>query len=126
MQDKTTAVISDHIGLAKDFLARSKAYLDQGDLHQASEKGWGAAAHMVKAIAIFRNWDYESHDQFDLVVNNAREYFRQPDLRIWGRSAQILHRNYYLHPSLLDARFIGEDIQDVESFIGAVEPLISS
>ena len=120
-----STIAVDHIGIAKDFLDRSKTYLVTGDLHQASEKGWGAAAHMVKAIALTRGWDYESHDHFDSVVNNARAYYRQPDLRVWGRSAQTLHRNYYRHPSLLDPEIIGADIQDVESFIGAVEPLIS-
>ena len=118
-------IVADHIGISKDFLDRSKTYLAAGDLHQASEKGWGAAVHMVKAIALTRGWDYETHDHFDSVVNNARAYYRQPDLRAWGRSAQALHRNYYLHPSLLDPEIISEDIQDVESFIGAVEPLIN-
>ena len=33
---------TEHLELARDFLARSKEYLAEGDLHQASEKGWGA------------------------------------------------------------------------------------
>ena len=32
---------------ARDFLAKSREYLTQSDLHQASEKGWGAAGHTV-------------------------------------------------------------------------------
>ena len=33
------------------FLAQAKEELAAGDLQQASEKGWEAAAHMLKAIA---------------------------------------------------------------------------
>ncbi len=120
-------IASGHVGIAKDFLNRSKSYLDQGDLHQASEKGWGAAAHMVKAIAADRGWEYESHDQFDSLVNNARHYYRLTDnnIRALGKSAQTLHRNYYLHTSLLDATAIGEDIGDVESFVNAIESMLA-
>ena len=38
--------VADHVNQARDFLARSREYLTQSELHQASEKGWGAAAHM--------------------------------------------------------------------------------
>ena len=45
-------VAANHVNQARDFLARSREYLTQDDLHQTSGKGWGAAAHMVKAVAI--------------------------------------------------------------------------
>ena len=33
------------------FLAQAHEELAKGDLQQASEKGWGAASQMVKAVA---------------------------------------------------------------------------
>ena len=47
----TGEAVADHIALAEDFLAKSREHLDQGDLHQASEKGWGAAVHIIRAVA---------------------------------------------------------------------------
>ena len=44
---------NEHIDFAEDFLRRSKEYLGADDLHQASEKGWGGAAH-IKAVAAKR------------------------------------------------------------------------
>ena len=44
--------VADYVNQARDFLAKSREYLTQGDLHQASEKGWSTAAHMVKAVAV--------------------------------------------------------------------------
>ena len=40
------------------FLAQAFEELKKGDLPQASEKGWGAAAQMVKANAQERSWNH--------------------------------------------------------------------
>lgn len=120
-----TTAATDHIALAREFLRRSREYLENGDLHQASEKGWGAAAHIAKAVAASQGWEYQHHDQFDMIIQNARHQFRQPSLRNYGQSAQSLHRNYYQHPSLLNADAIREDIDDVETMLGVLEPFIN-
>ncbi len=119
-----TTAATGHIELARMFLERSKQYLKDGDLHQASEKGWGAAAHMAKAAAAANGRRYEHHDEFDSVIENARQRFRQPSLRRYGQAAHSLHRNYYRHPSLLDASTITEDIGDVELMLDTLQPFI--
>ena len=48
----------DYRQQARNFLGKSREYLAEGDLHQASEKGWGAAAWMAKAVAETRGWEY--------------------------------------------------------------------
>ena len=37
--------IEDYTVQARDFLAKARRYLAEGDLHQASEKGWRRRAH---------------------------------------------------------------------------------
>ena len=64
--------VDDYKQQARDFLAKGQDYLAAGDLHQASEKGWGAAAWMTKAVAVTHGWEYERHEHFSLVLNNAR------------------------------------------------------
>ena len=117
--------VLDHIELSKEFLSRSRAYLDDGDLHQASEKGWGAAVHIAKAAAAANGWVYEHHDQFDNVIANARQRYRQPSLRTYGHAAHSLHRNYYKHPSMLNVAAIREDIDDVEKIVNILQPFLS-
>ena len=119
-----TETVADHVELARNFLERSKSYLAQGDLYQASEKGWGAASHIVKAAAAANNWKYEYHDQFDSVVINARQRYRQPGIRQYGNSAQSLHRNYYKRDLLLNASIIQEEIDDVERMVNILEPFL--
>lgn len=119
-----TRIVDEHLELARGFLERSKSYLAQGDLHQASEKGWGAASHIVKAVAAANNWRYDSHDEFESVVVNARQRYRQPNLLAFSRSAEALHRNYYKRTLLLDADVIQRDIQDVERMVSILEPFL--
>ena len=38
------------------FLAQARQELATGDLPQASEKGWGATAQILKAVAEQRSW----------------------------------------------------------------------
>ena len=119
-----TEAVTDHIELARKFLERSKAYLKDNDLHQASEKGWGAAAHIVKAVAAVNNWKYESHDEFESIIVNARQKYRHPSLLRMAHAAEALHRNYYRRGLLLNSEAIEEEIQEVETMIKALEPFI--
>ena len=50
-QEQPEAVVEDYRQQSRYFLAKSREYLADDDLHQASEKGWGAAAWMAKAVA---------------------------------------------------------------------------
>ena len=52
-----TTRVDYHSETAGVFLTKAGGYLAEGDLLQASEKGWGAAAQMVKAVAEARGWD---------------------------------------------------------------------
>ena len=79
----------------RDFLDRARVYLDDGDLLQASEKGWGAAAQMVKAVAEARGWRHQDHRSLYQAVNRL---VRETGDRDVGRAfglAGALHTNFY-------------------------------
>ena len=66
-----------------------------GDVLQASEKGWGAAAHAVKAIAEERGWEHERHGH---LFRAARRIANELDQeRIWDlfQVASAQHKNFY-------------------------------
>ncbi|MXW35430.1 MAG: HEPN domain-containing protein [Chloroflexi bacterium] len=115
--------VADHAEQAREFLDRCREYLAAGDLHQASEKGWGAAAHMAKAVATAQGWEYNTHADFSGVLNRARRVTdddRLPGLR--GR-ANDLHGNYYRRKRHLDADSIAEDIEAVAELVEILAPL---
>ena len=115
--------IVDYAEQAREFLTRSREYLAAGDLHQASEKGWGAAAHMAKAVAEAQGWRYEKHADFSVVLNAAFDA-TDDDRVLDGRSrANELHGNYYSRKRDLNPRTIARDIERVAELVELLEPL---
>ena len=55
----TTTEGSAYAKRSRRYLAQSAEELARGDLLQASEKGWGAASSIVKALAVERGWAHE-------------------------------------------------------------------
>ena len=113
----------DYRQQARQLLTKSREYLSQGDLHQASEKGWGAAAWMAKAVATAQGWQYTRHDQFSVVLDNARLLTGDDRLRGLRGIANDLHGNYYKREFLLNADAIGLDLGSIAELLDILEPL---
>ena len=118
--------VNDYQDQARDFLAKSRGYLAADDLHQASEKGWGAAAHMAKAVAAAYGWEYGRHRDFSLVLNNARRLTGNPRILDLRGRANELHQNYYQRKRHLNAEVIGDDIEGVAELLDLLEPLLAA
>ena len=108
---------------ARDFLVKSREYLATSDLHQASEKGWGAAAWMAKAVSETQGWEYERHEQFNVVLNNASIVTGDDRLRGLRSIANDLHKNFYTRKQFLNADIIKKDIDSVAELLDILEPL---
>ena len=90
-----TTRVGYHTDTAHEFLAKSHTYLAAGDLLQASEKGWGAAARMVKAVADTRGWRHSSHRDLYRAVDLVAAELADQRLRDLFRSTSALHQNFY-------------------------------
>ncbi len=121
--EETGDVVIDHRQRAEYFLRKSREFLADGDSHQASEKGWGAAAHMVKAVAATHGWRYESHDEFDAVLEQASTVAGNDRIHDLGNAAHYLHRNYYKRKSLLNPERIRRNLGNVGELIILLRPL---
>ncbi|MXX19662.1 MAG: HEPN domain-containing protein [Dehalococcoidia bacterium] len=123
MVSSDPSVIADHESQAREFLEKARDYLSAGDLHQASEKGWGAAAHMAKAVAVAQGWEYETHADFSVVLNQAWQATGNDRLRDLRGIANELHGNYYRRKRHLNAEVIEQDIESVAELMAALVPL---
>ena len=113
---------ADHAQICAAFLRRSREYLANGNLLQASEKGWGAAAHAAMLIAAVRGWTYQEHRDFDseIIPQLARET-GQRAVYGWGRSANDLHRNFYRDE--LDGRQIAARLNNIAHLVNLIRIL---
>ena len=112
----------DHAQISATFLRRGRTYLSNGDLLQASEKGWGAAAHAVKTYAAARSLTYINHSDFHYIVTELRMETRLDQIRFWERSANDLHQNFY--DDDLSAPQIAECLDDVTNLVNLIRRLI--
>ena len=77
-----------------DFLSKAREEWDSSDLAQASEKGWGAAAMMVKAVAEQQGVVHERHFHLFNIVNDLETQTGDRELRRLFAVANGLHGNF--------------------------------
>ena len=106
------------------FLAQSSTELAQNDIRQASEKGWGAASQMVKAIASERSWPHNDHRALYRAVGRLANEIDDQNLRRLFNIAGQLHTNFY--EGWLDRADIELLLQDVRTFVEQVDAVLSN
>ncbi len=117
-----TARAEYHNATAQDFLAKARTYLADGDLLQASEKGWGAAAQMVKAIAETRGWSHDGHGHLFSAVTRLVEETGDWDIRTAFNAANALHTNFY--EGWLDRESVEDNLAQVAELAEKLERLL--
>ncbi len=115
--------IEDYRRQAREFLGNAHDYLAQDDLHQASEKGWGAAAWMAKAVAVSQGWEYNQHAHFGVVLQNAGDLTGDGRFRLFRAVAFELHQNFYTRKRFLSDRAINSSLDDIAELLDSLEPL---
>ena len=119
-----TPAIANYRDASHHLLAQAHAELAAGDLRQASEKGWGAAAQMIKAVAEGRGLPHRSHHLLVRVIGGVLAETGDVELEDLFDNAQSLHINFYenwLTPQLVELR-----IGHVHQLVTKLEPLIEA
>ncbi|MYC35584.1 MAG: hypothetical protein F4X66_01505 [Chloroflexi bacterium] len=81
--------------MSQRYIEQADEEFEKGDLGQASNKAWGAAALALKSIAERRGWNHNKHGLLYDISGQMADELGQPELRIMFRSANAMHQNYY-------------------------------
>ena len=100
------------------FLAQAKQELAAGDLPQASEKGSGATAQILKAVAEQRGWEHSRHRHHLVTVSRLRAETGDGDIRRLFNTASALHEN------TMSPEDIAESLDDVQALLDRLETLL--
>lgn len=106
---------------SRHLLAQAQSELAAGDVRQASEKGWGAAAQILKAIAERRGWDHGKHRHLSRVASRLRAETGDRDVFRLYQVADSLHGNFY--EDEFPAENVAEALDDVALLLDKLEPL---
>ena len=113
----------DYQQASERFLAQARRELAAGDLAQASEKGWGATAQILKAIAEQRGWEHNRHRHYHRIASRLRAETGDGDIRRLFDTASALRENFYENDTPADE--VGERLDDVDILIGKLLPLLT-
>ena len=105
-------------------LAQARAELEQSDTRQASEKGWGAAAQMIKAVAEARGWPHRHHGLLTQAVENLAAETGDDDLSDRFAIANSLHVNFY--EDALTSRTVRRHLDQIQSLADTLESMLPS
>ena len=105
------------------FLAQARQQLADGDLLQASEKGWGATAQILKAVAEQRGWEHYGHRHYHRIISRLRAETGDGDIRRLFNTASALHENFYENDMETDD--VADGLDDVEALMDKLIPLLS-
>lgn len=101
------------LGLVDDELAR-------GELEEASNKVWGAAAHAIKAVAERRGWEHHAHRLLEEAVHRLVHEENAPRyLLIQYMTASAYHQRFYGSPPEAAYILAGKDL--IAEFIATLE-----
>lgn len=84
-----------YLKLNDKYLQEADVLISKGDYVQASEKFWGAAAEIVKAVAAKRGIDIKSHGELYAFVSTLKDELHDPELPRLFSLASTLHQNFY-------------------------------
>ena len=107
-----TTRVNHHTEAATELLAEAHECLADGDLLQASKKGWDAVERMVKAAAEARGWRHESRGDLYLAIDHLADETSDGRLRNLFSSANTLDQNSY--EGWFPADFVDDSLKDVE------------
>ena len=104
-----------HLRLCEKCMREAEGFLSKRDYVRASEKAWGAASQMVKAVATKEEKELRGHASLWDYVDRLAEKLEDPELRHLWRTANTLHQNFY--ENWMPPREVELSVKDVKSFL---------
>ena len=111
----------EHTQTAQEFLIAAEREFAVGDELQGSEKLWGAASHVIMAVAQRRGMSYGSHRAMINTARRIAEELDDGDLRAGIVAAQLFHSNFY--HGHLEPPDIEPNAELVRRFVSRMLPL---
>jgi len=111
-----------YLKLSEKYLTEAEEFLKRGDYVQASEKGWGAAAEVIKALATKEGRELRSHGELHREVIRLVTATGDDEIRHLWLSATALHQNFY--ENWLPPEIVEKSIEDLKKLIEKLKKLL--
>ena len=106
---------------SRPLLAQAMGEWESGDLRQASEKGWGAAAQVVKAVAEQRGWQHNNHRLLHQIMGRIVNETGDQEISTLFLATSGLHTNFY--EDAFPSQMVRDGLQDVGRLLDKLDTL---
>mgnify|MGYP000717969144 CR=1 FL=1 len=114
--------VETHLKLSEKYMEDADDFLSKKDYVQVSEKAWGAAAQIVKALATRDGVELRSHGELHKEVVKIAKEAGDDEIRLLWQSAISLHQNFY--ENWLPPEMVEKNVEDVKRFIDKLKNLL--
>jgi hypothetical protein len=104
-----------YLKLSEKYLRDAEEFLIKKDFVQASEKAWGAAAQIIKALAAKEGKELRSHGELHRYVAELSKDKGDKEIMKFWFSATSLHQNFY--ENWFPEEAVRSAVEDVKNFI---------
>ena len=94
-EERLRANIQKYSRQADVYMTQANEEVARGDYRQASEKAWGAATQITKAVATQNGWRHGRHSNFDEIILRLLEQTGDDEYSALFGLADQLHVNFY-------------------------------
>ena len=109
----------EYLDASRELIGKAYAELSEGDLRQASEKGWGATAQIIKAIGERRGDEHHSHQSIRRLAFAVSRERADGRISTLFRTASDLHTNWYENWDT--AEMVETGLNDVQILLNILE-----
>jgi uncharacterized protein YbaP (TraB family) len=102
------------MNLSEQFLRSAEELIAEADYVQTSEKLWGAASQLVKAVAAKRRVALRSQSDLNRFVAELRSEVNEPEIRRLWQIATSLYQNF--SEARLPADKVKDSVADIQRF----------
>ena len=124
MTTKSDMTVDQHVQTALTFLDHSDREFAAGDALQGSEKLWGAASHVVTAIAKQRGWPSGKYQARLAAVERLAQEHDEPILAAQFSAARQFHANFYR--DFMEDSEIEADRPKIHNFVHRIVDLVNA
>ena len=89
------ATVERYLQTSRRFIEQAHAEFAAGDMRQASEKAWGAAAQAVKATAEHKGWEHGTYARLFEGVSRISSETGDTGFHVHFHIANSLRQNFY-------------------------------
>lgn len=104
-----------HLKLCEKYMHEAEGFLANKDYVQASEKAWGAASQIIKAVAAKEGKELRSHAALWEYTDGLAEKLGDLELRHLWRTANALHQNFY--ENWMPPREVELSVKDIKNLL---------